>query len=100
MAPLRDLGVATVGPRSVVSTDHVAFDEVGVPAFQFMVDRLEYNARTHHSTMDTFDRVQRDDIVQQATVAASAYNTAMRDEKLPRKALTAPRRGRSMTPNQ
>ena len=93
MAPLRDLGVSTVGPRSVVSTDHVAFDEVGVPAFQFMVDRLEYNARTHHSNMDTFDRVQRDDMVQQATViAVFAYNAATRDEKLPRKALPAPRR--------
>jgi carboxypeptidase Q len=100
IAPLRDLGVATLGPRSVVSTDHVAFDEVGVPAFQFMVDRLEYNARTHHSNMDTFDRVQRGDMVQQATViAAFAYDAAMRDEKLPRKALPAPRRGRATTPN-
>jgi len=96
MAPLRDLGVATVGPRSVAATDHVAFDEVGLPAFQFMVDRLEYNARTHHSNMDTFDRVQREDMVQQATViAAFAYDAAMRDEKLPRKALPAPQRGRT-----
>jgi len=96
IAPLRDLGVSTVGPRSVVSTDHVAFDEVGLPAFQFMVDRLEYNARTHHSNMDTFDRVQREDMVQQATViAAFAYDAAMRDEKLPRKALPAPQRGRT-----
>jgi carboxypeptidase Q len=98
MAPLRDLGVATAGPRSVVSTDHVPFDNAGVPAFQFMVDRLEYNSRTHHSTMDTFDRVQRDDMVQQATViAVFAYNAAMRDEKLPRKALPAPQRGRGTT---
>jgi hypothetical protein len=88
MAPLRDLGVATLGPRSVTSTDHVPFDDVGLPGFQFMVDRLEYNARTHHSNMDTFDRVQRDDMVQQATViAVFAYDAAMRDEKLPRKAL-------------
>ena len=95
MAPLRDLGVTTIGPRSVVSTDHVSFDAAGIPAFQFMVDRLEYNSRTHHSTMDTFDRVQRDDMVQQATViAVFAYNAAMRDEKLPRKALPAPQRGR------
>jgi len=88
MAALRDLGVSTSGPRSVAATDHVAVDEVGLPAFQFMVDRLEYNARTHHSNMDTFDRVQREDMVQQATViAAFAYDAAMRDEKLPRKAL-------------
>ena len=95
MAPLHDLGVTTIGPRSVVSTDHVSFDHAGVPAFQFMVDRLEYNSRTHHSNMDTFDRVQRDDMVQQATViAVFAYNAAMRDEKLPRKALPAARKGR------
>ena len=66
----------------------------GVPAFQFLVDRLEYNSRTHHSNMDTFDRVQRDDMVQQATViAVFAYNAAMRDEKLPRKALPLPAPG-------
>ena len=87
MEPLKDLGVFAVGPRSVTSTDHVSFDAVGLPAFQFMVDRLEYNARTHHSNMDTFDRVQADDMIQQATViAVFAYNAAMRDEKLPRKA--------------
>jgi carboxypeptidase Q len=89
--PLKDLGVAALGPRTVGSTDHVAFDAVGIPAFQFMVDRLEYNSRTHHSNMDTFDRVQRDDMVQQATViAVFAYNAAMRDERLPRKPLPKP----------
>ena len=68
MEPLRDLGVVATGPRSVTSTDHVSFDAVGLPGFQFMVDRLEYNSRTHHSNMDIYDRVQRDDMVQQATV--------------------------------
>jgi hypothetical protein len=98
IAPLRDLGVATLGPRSVSQTDHVSFDDVGLPAFQLMVDRLEYNARTHHSNMDVLDRVQRDDMVQQATVlAVLAYDAAMRDEKLPRKALPSPRRGRGAT---
>ena len=92
--PLRDLGVETLGPRSVGSTDHASFDNVGLPGFQFMVDRLEYNSRTHHSNMDFFDRVQRDDMVQQATViAVFAYNAAMRDEKLPRKPLPSPARG-------
>jgi len=87
IAPLADLGVTALGPRSVVSTDHVPFDEVGIPAFQFMVDRLEYNARTHHSNMDFVDRVQRDDLIQQATVSAAfAFMAAQRDEKLPRKA--------------
>lgn len=90
--PLKDLGVTTLGPRSVSSTDHVAFDQVGIPGFQFMQERLEYNSRTHHSNMDVVDRVQREDMVQMATVVAwFAYNAAMRDEKLPRKAMPAPR---------
>jgi hypothetical protein len=91
IAPLNDLGVTILSPRSVSQTDHLSFDNIGVPAFQFVVDRLEYNSRTHHSNMDTFDRVQRDDMIQQATViAVFAYDTAMRDEKLPRKALPMP----------
>ena len=88
--PLKDLGVTAIGPRSVTSTDHVSFDAIGLPAFQLMVDRLEYGSRTHHSNMDTFDRVQADDMIQQATVVAVfAYNAAMRDAKLPRKPLPA-----------
>ncbi|OFW22517.1 MAG: hypothetical protein A3H97_06360 [Acidobacteria bacterium RIFCSPLOWO2_02_FULL_65_29] len=98
--PLRDLGVTTLSPRSVSQTDHVSFDNAGIPAFQFLVERLEYNSRTHHSNMDTFDRVQREDMVQQATVIAIfAYNAAMRDDKLPRKALPAPVRGRGAAPS-
>ena len=86
IAPLADLGVVAVSPRAVSQTDHVSFDALGLPAFQFMVDRLEYNSRTHHANMDVYDRVQRDDLVQQATVIATfAYNAAMRDEPLPRK---------------
>ena len=92
MKPLADLGVSILGPRSVTQTDHLSFDNAGIPAFQFLVDRLDYNSRTHHSNMDVVDRVQRDDMVQQATViAVFAYDAAMRDEKLPRKALPAPR---------
>jgi carboxypeptidase Q len=91
--PLTDLGVTILGPRSVSQTDHVSFDNVGLPAFQFVQERLEYNSRTHHSNMDVYDRVQRDDMLQQATVAAVfAYTAAMRDEKLPRKALPKPQR--------
>ena len=101
MAPLHDLGVTILGPRSVSQTDHVSFDNVGLPAFQFIVDRLEYNSRTHHSNMDTYDRVQRDDMVQQATViAVFAYDAAMRDEKLPRKALPGAQPARGATTPQ
>ena len=90
--PLKDLDVNTLGPRSVTSTDHLAFDAVGIPGFQFMQERLEYNSRTHHSNMDTVDHVQAADMKQMATVVAwFAFNTAMRDEKLPRKAMPSPR---------
>ena len=94
LAPLADLGVAALGRRATRGTDHVAFDEVGLPGFQFMQDRLEYNSRTHHSNMDFFDRLQEADLMQMAVVAAVfAYNTAMRDDPLPRKEPPA-RRGR------
>ncbi|MGE0039961.1 MAG: M20/M25/M40 family metallo-hydrolase [Vicinamibacterales bacterium] len=83
---VRDLGAEYVGPRSVASTDHDAFDNVGIPGFQFMQERLEYNARSHHSNMDFLDRVQREDLVQQATVAAVfAWYAANTPEPLPRK---------------
>jgi hypothetical protein len=95
VAPLKDLGITILGPRNVASTDHSSFDAVGLPGFQFVQDRLEYNARTHHSNMDTYDRVQRDDLIQQATIAAVfAYNAAVRDGMLPRKALPRPQAGR------
>jgi hypothetical protein len=85
MQPLHDLGVEILGPRSVGSTDHAAFDAVGLPGFQFMQERLEYNSRTHHSNMDYVDRVQTADLVQQATVAAVfAWLTADRDSLMPR----------------
>ena len=95
MTDLADLGVTTIGRRSPRGTDHVSFDEIGLPGFQFIQDRLEYNSRTHHSNMDFYDRVQRDDMLQMSVVAATfAYNTAMLDERLPRKGLPAARAGR------
>jgi carboxypeptidase Q len=89
--PLNDLGVEVVSPWSVPSTDHVAFDEVGVPGFNFLQDRIEYRSRTHHSTMDVVDRVQPDDMRQIAVVAATfAYLAAQRDDMMPRKPLPEP----------
>ena len=62
------------------------FDEAGLPGFQFVQERLDYNSRTHHSNMDTFDRVQADDLKQQGAVAAVfAWYAANWPEKLPRK---------------
>jgi carboxypeptidase Q len=86
IAPLKDLGVTILGPRSVSQTDHVSFDLLGIPAFQFVQERYEYNARTHHTDMDVLDRVQPDDMKQIATVAAVfAWQAANRDQMLPRK---------------
>lgn len=86
--PLRGLGVSVLAPRSTSGSDYVPFDEIGIPAFQFIQDRLEYNSRTHHSNMDTLDRVQRDDLIQMSIVMANfAYNTAMRSTLLPRKVI-------------
>ena len=90
-APLKDLGVDILSPRPVTSTDHMAFDALGLPAFQFVQERYEYNSRTHHSNMDVLDRVQPEDVKQMATVVATlAYLTAQRDQLLPRKPHGAP----------
>lgn len=87
---VKDLGFKAVSPRSVGSTDHVPFDQAGLPGFQFIQERLEYQARTHHSNMDTYDHVQRDDLTQQGAIAAVfAWHAANTPEKLPRKAMPA-----------
>lgn len=87
--PLKDLGVEILGPRSVSQTDHTRFDSAGIPAFQFVQERYEYNSRTHHSNMDVYDRVQPDDMKQMATVVAVfAWQAANRDQLLPRKPAT------------
>jgi len=91
MAPLQDLGVSTLTMRNTGGTDHEAFDSVGVPGFQFIQDPLDYGSRTHHSNMDTYERLQPDDLAQAAVVEAIfVYNTAMRDQMLPRKPLPHP----------
>jgi hypothetical protein len=82
----RDLGAATLSISNTGGTDHLAFDGIGLPGFQFIQDEIEYDTRTHHSNQDVFDRIQADDMKQAATImAAFVYQTAMRDEKLPRK---------------
>ncbi len=87
--PLKALGWKMASPRSVGATDHAAFDQAGLPGFQFIQERLEYNSRSHHSNMDTFDRVQKADVEQQGTVAAVfAWQAANWPEKLPRKPMT------------
>jgi carboxypeptidase Q len=91
MEPLKDLGVTTITLRNTGGTDHESFDAVGIPGFQFIQDRLDYGSRTHHSNMDTYERLQPADLAQAATVEAIfVYNTAMRDQMLPRKPLPHP----------
>ena len=90
--PFEDLGADTVSNRDTGSTDHVPFDRVGLPGFQFIQDRLDYQTRTHHSNLDHFDHAVIEDIKQSAVILASfVYHTAMRDELLPREALPASR---------
>ena len=67
-------------------TDHESFDGVGLPGFQFIQDELDYETRTHHTNMDLYERLVKEDLEQAAVVMASfAYNAAMRDAMLPRK---------------
>lgn len=86
LEPFHDLGAKTVTIRNTGGTDHLAFAGVGIPGFQFIQDEIEYDTRTHHTNMDSYDHLQPEDLKQAATIVASfVYNTAMRDEKLPRK---------------
>ena len=86
LAPFRDMGATTLTISNTGGTDHLAFDAIGLPGFQFIQDEIEYDTRTHHSNQDVFDRIQADDMKQASTImAAFVYQTAMRDQKLPRK---------------
>ncbi|MDQ7040321.1 MAG: M28 family peptidase [Rhodothermus sp.] len=88
LAPFHDLGAATLSLRNTGGTDHLSFDAVGLPGFQFIQDHLAYGTRTHHSNMDVFDHVIEEDLKQAATIiAAFAYHAAERDERIPRKPL-------------
>ncbi len=91
IAPLKDLGVTTLTMRNTGGTDHLSFDAVGIPGFQFVQDDLDYESRTHHSNEDTVERLQAGDLKQIATVEAIfVYNAAQRDQMMPRKPLPQP----------
>jgi carboxypeptidase Q len=86
LAPFKDMGASTLTASGTSGTDHQPFDGIGLPGFQFIQDPVEYGTRTHHTNMDVFDRVQEEDMKQASIIMASfAYNTAMRDKRLPRK---------------
>ena len=91
MYPFKDLGMNTITMRNTGGTDHLSFDAVGIPGFQFIQDPIEYETRTHHSNMDVYDRLQSDDLRQAAVIVASfVYNAAMREQMLPRKPIEKP----------
>lgn len=91
LAPFRDMSAGALTIRNTGSTDHISFDAVGLPGFQFIQDSLEYGTRTHHSNMDVYDRLSADDLKQAAAIIASfVYNTATREEMMPRKPLPKP----------
>jgi carboxypeptidase Q len=88
LRPLHDLGATTVTLRHTGGTDHLPFDAVGLPAFQFIQDEADYETRTHHTSLDVYDRLQKNDLIQAAVVlAAFTYDAAMRPERLPRRPL-------------
>jgi carboxypeptidase Q len=89
---VKDLGFSTVTFRNTGGTDHLAFEAVGLPGFQFIQDPITYMNRNHHSSMDVYDQLIPEDMIKNSVImAVFAYNTAMRDEKLPRKPLPEPR---------
>ena len=86
LAPFHDVGATTVATRNTGSTDHISFDRIGLPGFQFIQDRLDYFTNVHHSHLDTWDHAEPEDLKQAAAIVASfAYNAAMREQPFPRK---------------
>lgn len=88
LAPFADMDASTLTPDNTGGTDHLSFDAIGLPGFQFIQDNIDYETRTHHSNMDVFDRVQEEDVKQASVImAAFAYDAAMRDGAFPHKPL-------------
>jgi len=90
LKPFEDMGCSLVTSRKTSGTDHLSFDEYGLPAFQFVQDGIEYG-RGYHTVMDTYERLIMADLKHNAVITASfIYNAAMRNEKLPGKPLVVP----------
>lgn len=86
LTPFKDMGATTLTIRNTGGTDHLSYDGVGLPGFQFIQDEVEYSSRTHHSNQDVYDRIQRADMVEASVIEAFfVYSTASREQKLPRK---------------
>lgn len=90
-APFKNLGAGTITIRNTGGTDHLPFDAVGLPGFQFIQDPLDYSSRMHHSDLDVYDHAEPGDLMQASAILASfVYNAAMRENLLPRKPLPKP----------
>lgn len=88
LEPFKDLGASTLTLSNTGGTDHLSFDAVGIPGFQFIQDPMAYSTRTHHSNMDNWDHLVADDLKQMAVIVASfVWQTSQRDQKIPRKPL-------------
>jgi carboxypeptidase Q len=91
MKPLRDLGVTTIAFRPTEGTDHLPFDDIGIPGFQFIPDPLDSFPALHHTNQDVYDHCVEEDLIQSPIVmAAFVYHAAMSEEMLPRKPLSIP----------
>ena len=91
LTPFKDMGANTLTLERTGGTDHMSFDAIGLPGFQFIQDPIEYDTRTHHSNQDVYERIQADDMKQASIIIASfVYNTAVADQKFPRKPMTVP----------
>jgi carboxypeptidase Q len=91
LRPFQALGASTLAIQKVGGTDHLDFTHVGLPAFQFIQDPIDYETRTHHTNMDVLESIQGADLQQAAVIVATfVYHAAMRDERLPRLALPRP----------
>lgn len=98
LKPFNDLGANTLTIRNTGGTDHLAFDGVGLPGFQFVQDEIDYDTRTHHTNMDVYDHALKGDLMQASVImAAFVYHAAMREEKLPRKPMPKPQQGQRFT---
>ena len=91
LKPFASLGATALAVQRVGGTDHLDFDHVGLPAFQFVQDPIDYETRTHHTNQDVLESIQEADLQQAAAIVATfVYHAAMRDEKLPRTPLPKP----------
>ena len=96
LKPFHDMGASTVAIRNTSGTDHIPFNELGLPGFQFIQDPIDYMTRTHHTNMDVYEHVIPGDVMQSSIILATfVYHAAMRDQKIPRKPLPEPQKSGS-----